>query len=260
MASIQLDDVSLTFHVRRHRGAPLKELMLQKLTGRAAENPILEVQALRNLDLRLRDGDRVGIIGHNGAGKSTLLKMLGGVYPPSSGRRIVQGHVNGLFDMTLGFQMHATGRENIMFRGYLLGETPKTIKPKVDGIIEFSELGDFIDTPMRYYSSGMMVRLGFAITTAIDPEILLIDECFGAGDASFQQKARKRMRELMDRASLLVMVGHDIGLLRDLSTRVLWMEHGRVRRDGSPAEITREYLDFMRDHVSGVGGAIAQAA
>src|SRR5690349_5424005 len=164
MASILLDDVSLTFRVRRHRRAPLKELLVQKLTGRSGENPILEVQALRNLDLRVKDGDRVGVIGHNGAGKSTLLKMLGGVYPPSSGRRTVEGHINGLFDLTLGFQLHASGRENIRFRGYLLGETPKSIKTKIDAIIEFSELGEFIDTPMRYYSSGMMARLGFAIT------------------------------------------------------------------------------------------------
>lgn len=261
MASIQFDDVSLTFRVRKHRRTPLKEVLIQKVTGRGAQNPMLEVRSLQNLSFRFKEGDRVGIIGHNGAGKSTLLKVLSGVYPPTAGRREVDGHISSLFSLTLGFEMHATGRENIHYRGYLLGETPKTLKSKVDSIIEFSELEEFIDTPIRYYSSGMLVRLGFAITTAIDPEILLIDECFGAGDASFQRKAADRMRAMMQRARLMVMVGHDMGLLKEMSTRVLWLEHGRVRRDGAPAQVIPEYLDYMRGgNTVGVGGTIAQAA
>ncbi len=260
MAAIHLDDVSLTFRVRRHRRAPLKEVVLQRLTGRSGQNPIMEVQSLRNLTLSFREGERVGVIGHNGAGKSTLLKMLAGVYPPSAGTRTVEGQISSLFDLTLGFEMHGTGRENIRYRGYLLGETPQSLEKKVESIIAFSELGEFIDTPVRYYSSGMLVRLGFSITTAIEPEILLIDEVFGAGDASFQQKAKERMRAMMGRARLIVMVAHDMGTLRDLATRIVWLEHGRVRREGPPAEVIREYMEYMQGHGAGVGGAIAKAA
>lgn len=260
MAAIHLEDVSLTFRVRRHRRTPLKEVLLKKLTGRAGENPLLEVRSLQHLNLSFREGERVGVIGHNGAGKSTLLKMLAGVYPPSAGRRTVEGQISSLFDLTLGFEMHGTGRENIRYRGYLLGETPQTLEPKVESIIAFSELGQFIDTPVRYYSSGMLVRLGFSITTAIEPEILLIDEVFGAGDASFRQKAKERMHAMMNRASLIVMVAHDMGVLRDLATRIIWLDHGQVRRDGPPADVIREYTDYMTGRSAGVGGAIAKAA
>lgn len=260
MAAIHLEDVSLNFHVRRHRRTPLKEVLVKRLTGRGRENPLLEVRSLQHLTLSFREGERVGVIGHNGAGKSTLLKTLAGVYPPSGGRRTVEGQISSLFDLTLGFEMHGTGRENIRYRGYLLGETPQSIEPKVESIIAFSELGEFIDTPVRYYSSGMLVRLGFSITTAIEPEILLIDEVFGAGDASFRQKAKDRMHAMMNRASLIVMVAHDMGTLRELATRVIWLEHGQVRRDGPPTDVIREYTEYMKGHSAGVGGAIGRAA
>src|SRR5207248_8000678 len=137
---------------------------------------ILEVRALHDVTLRAAQGDRVGIIGHNGAGKSTLLKVLAGIYPPTAGRRVVEGRISSLFDINLGFEAEATGWENIAYRSYLQGETPRTVRRKRDAIADFSELGNFLKMPVRYYSAGMMVRLAFSIATAIDPEILLIDE------------------------------------------------------------------------------------
>ena len=255
MASITLDDVGLTFRVRRHRRTPLKDFVVQRLTGRSGENPLLRVHSLQSISAHFGDGERVGIIGHNGAGKSTLLKLLAGVYPPTAGTRTVNGRISGLFDLTLGFEPHASGRDNIRYRGYLLGETPKALQSKIDSIIEFAELGEFIDTPVRHYSSGMLVRLGFSITTAIDPEILLIDECFSAGDRSFQRKAAERMTEMMGKARLIVMVSHDVSMLKNLSDRVLWLDHGRVLRDGPAREVIDEYVDFMNAPHSGVAGA-----
>lgn len=235
--------------------------MLQRLTGRSAENPVLNVHSLDNITAHFQDGDRVGIIGHNGAGKSTLLKLLAGVYPPSAGQCHVEGRISGLFDLTLGFEPHGSGRDNIRYRGYLLGETPRTLGPKIDSIIDFAELGEFIDTPVRHYSSGMLVRLGFSIATAIDPEILLMDECFSAGDRSFQRKAAARLDQMMKKARLIVMVSHDISLLQRLADRVLWLDHGRIRRDGPAREVIGEYVEYMNSPASqGAGAAVRQAA
>ncbi len=261
MASIELENIDLAFRVRRQRRIPLKEFIIQKLSGRGGQNPILQLDSLRDISLRIEDGARLGIIGHNGAGKSTLLKMIAGVYPQSAGRRTVDGRISSLFDLSLGFEPYASGRDNIRYRGYLLGETPRTLAQKMDSIIEFTELGEFIDTPVRHYSSGMRVRLGFSVATAIEPEILLIDECFGAGDQAFRSKATARMESMMSKASIIVMVSHDMGLLRRMFNRVVWLEHGRVRRDGPAQEVIEEYTEFMSSLKSShVGAAVRQAA
>lgn len=261
MASITLENLDLTFRVRRQRRIPLKEFIIHKLSGRNGANPVLEMHSLRNISVELGDGDRVGIIGHNGAGKSTLLKMIAGVYPPSAGRRTVVGRISSLFDLTLGFEPFASGRDNIRYRSYLLGETPRSLAAKMDSIVEFAELGDFIDTPVRHYSSGMQVRLGFSIATAIEPEILLMDECFSAGDQAFQRKATAQLEKMMNKARLIVMVSHDLSLLQKLSDRILWLDHGQIRRDGPADEVIAEYCEFMNsDQPGGVGAAISQAA
>jgi lipopolysaccharide transport system ATP-binding protein len=247
MASITLNNAGLVFRVRQHRRMTLKETIVRRLTGRTV-NPILDVHALDGVNLSLREGERLGIIGHNGAGKSTILRLLAGVYPPTTGERIVEGQISSLFELGLGFEPDASGWENIAFRGYLQGETPSSIRTKMKSIADFSELGDFLNTPVRYYSSGMVVRLAFSIATAINPEILLIDEVLAAGDLAFQQKARQRMREMLDRARLIVMVSHDLESLRKLCSRVLWLDHGRVRDEG-PAE---EMIDaYSREMVQG---------
>src|SRR5262249_1551943 len=156
----------------------------------------VQIHALSGVSLSARDGDRLGIIGHNGAGKSTLLKTLAGIYPPSTGTVDIQGKICSLFDITLGFEHEANGWANILYRAYLQGETPRTRrKEKVNAIAEFSELGDFLRLPVRNYSSGMMMRLAFAVATSIEPEVLLVDEVLGVGDLAFQKKAKARVEE-----------------------------------------------------------------
>jgi len=240
MAKIELENVCLTFHVRKCGRVSLKEFLVRQLF-RQSLNPIMDVRALQDVSLRIGEGERVGIIGHNGAGKSTMLKLLAGIYPPTSGNLIVDGETSSLFEIALGFELDASGWENISYRGYLQGETPTTIKDKIDNIAEFSELGDFLHMPVRYYSAGMLVRLAFSIATAIEPEVLLVDEVLSVGDMAFQAKARQRMRDMMHKARLIVMVSHDLGNLATFCTRGIWMDHGSLRMDGPIQEVIDAY-------------------
>lgn len=240
MATIELDDVSLSFRIRQRNRVTLKEYLVKGLFNRSL-NPVVEVHALSHITLQANEGDRIGIIGHNGAGKSTLLRLMAGIYPPSSGRRIVQGRICSLFDIALGFEWDASGWENIAYRGYLQGETPRSLKPKMARIAEFSELGDFLNLPVRYYSAGMLIRLAFSIATAAEPEILLIDEVLSAGDLAFQIKARERMEEMMRTARLMVVVSHELATLKMLCNRALWLDHGSVRGIGPIADVVADY-------------------
>ena len=254
MARIELDDVSLTFSIRQQRKVTLKETITRGLflPGR---NPKIAVHALTDVTLTVADGDRVGVIGHNGAGKSTLLKLLAGVYPPTKGTRRVDGRICSLFDISLGFEHDASGWENIKYRAYLLGETPATLKDKMHEIAAFSELGDFLNIPVRYYSSGMLVRLAFSISTAVEPEVLLIDEVLSAGDMAFQAKARERMRGMMAAARLMVVVTHDLSTVTELCDRAVWLQHGAVVMEGRPADVVAAYQRGMTgpaaDHLPG---------
>jgi lipopolysaccharide transport system ATP-binding protein len=244
MAYIQLDRVNLRFKVRTCERISLKEYLLRHLFRRES-GLFIEVQALDDVSLEVEQGERVGVIGHNGAGKSTLLRVLAGIYPPSSGGVRVDGQVSSLFDINLGFEQDASGWENICYRGYLQGETPKTIKPKIQPIAEFSELGHFLDMPVRYYSAGMKVRLAFSIATAIDPEVLLVDEVLSVGDRAFQDKARTRMREMMAKAQLIVFVSHDLDSVKQLCDRVIWMDHGKVRLIGPTKAVIDAYVQSV---------------
>jgi ABC-type polysaccharide/polyol phosphate transport system ATPase subunit len=245
MARIELENVSLTFRVRPSGRITLKEFLIRQV--RRSASPIIKVRALQDVSLALREGQRVGIIGHNGAGKSTLLKLLAGIYPPTHGKRIVEGRISSLFDIALGFEGDASGWENISYRGYLQGETPRSMRDKIKPIAEFSELGDFLNMPVRYYSAGMMVRLAFSIATAIEPEILLVDEVLSVGDMAFQEKARTRMREMMAKAQLIVAVSHDLPSLTKLCDQGVWMDHGRVRQVGPMPEVIRAYTDSVKN-------------
>jgi ABC-type polysaccharide/polyol phosphate transport system ATPase subunit len=245
MAKIDLDNASLTFTVYPHKKVSLKEYLVRGLFRRSA-NPPLAVHALSGVTLHARPGDRVGVIGHNGAGKSTLLRLLAGIYPPTGGRREVEGRICSLFDISLGFEPEATGWDNIAYRSYLQGETPASLRGKIDAIAAFTELGDFLNIPVRHYSAGMLMRLAFSIATTIEPEVLLVDEVLSVGDLAFQQKAQARMKEMMAQARLMVLVAHDLPTIKTMCTRVLWMEHGSVVKDGPPAEVIDAYVRSVK--------------
>jgi lipopolysaccharide transport system ATP-binding protein len=240
MSHIELADVSVTFRVRPHGRVTLKEFLIRRLFRRSV-NPMMNVHAIRNVNLRIVEGERVGILGPNGAGKTTLLKVLAGIYPPTKGWRTVAGRVSSLFDIALGFELEASGWDNITYRCYLQGETPASVRAKIQDIADFSELGKFLDLPVRCYSAGMLVRLAFAVATTIEPEILLIDEVLSVGDLAFQQKARQRMQAMMAKARLMVVVSHDLESLAQLCSRVVWMEQGRVREVGTPEDVIAAY-------------------
>jgi len=245
MALIDLENVGLTFHVRAAGRVTFKEYLIKGMFRRRASS-IMTVRALEEINLKLRDGDRLGIIGHNGAGKSTLLRVLAGVYMPTVGHRTVVGKIASLFEITLGFEHEASGWENIAFRSYFQGETPRTLRDKVAEIAEFAELGDFMKMPVRYYSAGMMVRLAFSIATTIEPEILIVDEVLSAGDLSFQVKARDRIKQLLDHARVVVMVSHDLESIANLCDQVMWLDHGRIREMGPARQVIANYQNLVQ--------------
>jgi len=243
MALIDFDNVDLVYPVRENRGLTLKDLVLKGLFRKENAKRWTAVEALKQVSFRIGDGERVGIIGRNGAGKSTLLRAIGGVFPVHTGRRIVDGTICSLFDIGLGFEFTASGWDNIRFRGYLQGETPRSIAAKMKEIADFTELGEFLNLPLQCYSTGMIMRLAFAIATSGHPEVLLVDEVFGTGDLGFQQKAEARMKEFMGRARIVVMVGHNLDFLQEFSTRMLWLHQGHMCADGAPREVVARYRD-----------------
>ena len=249
MALIELDQANVVFPVVRDKGMTFKEFMISILGGKR-KSRITQIHALRDVSLSLKDGTRLGIIGHNGAGKSTILRTMAGIYPVDSGCCRVEGHVCSLFDITLGFEREATGWDNIRYRAFLQGETPRSLEEKLEGIAEFSELGEFLDVPLKCYSAGMVMRLAFAIATANAPEILLIDEVFGTGDLAFRTKAKERITKMMDSAKIIVMVGHDLASIESFCDTVVWMEHGQVRQMGPSREVLAAYQQSACQYVS----------
>ena len=199
------------------------------------------VDALQNVDIEIRPGERVGLIGPNGSGKSTLLKIMGGIYHPTSGVAEIGGRVCPLFEFATGFEMDLSGWDNIQIRCMLLGMSRREVSARLREIGEFSGLGEFLDYPVRTYSVGMFVRLAFSASTAVNPQILLLDEVMGAGDLDFAAKAKRRMLELMDQGEIVVLASHALADVQDLCTRVIWLDKGRVRMVGSAAEVIAEY-------------------
>nr|WP_315527340.1 ABC transporter ATP-binding protein [uncultured Achromobacter sp.] len=245
MASIVFDKVCVDFPIYNASARSLKKRLFQVATGgqiSANSSGRVIIRALEDLTLTIKDGDRVGLLGHNGAGKSTLLRLLSGVYEPSSGRAEIKGEIGSLIDVSFGIDPEASGRENIYLRGALLGLTRAEIKAKLDEIIDFSELGDFIDMPVRTYSSGMHLRLAFSVSTIIRPEILLMDEWLSVGDEGFRVRAEARMNELVESTHILVIASHSRELVRDTCNRAIWLEHGKIKMDGTPEEVTQAYF------------------
>lgn len=228
---IELTNVNLHYASVAFKERSIKTMLSSMLTPGGGVK-IADIHALKDVNLTIQPGERVGLLGHNGAGKSTFLKMLAGLYPISSGSRTVEGTVRSLFDISLGFEPDASGRENILYRGLLLGLTPKYMKSIQAEIIEFADIGEFIDYPIKTYSAGMQVRLAFAISTSVGGDILLLDEVIGAGDANFMGKARRRITDLIEKAEILVLASHDFSTLRSICTRGLVFHHGEVIFDG----------------------------
>jgi ABC-2 type transport system ATP-binding protein len=199
------------------------------------------VQALDDVTLHLPHGARVGLVGHNGAGKTTLLRVLAGIYEAVSGQVHVQGHIVPLFDIALGMDPECTGYENIVLRGLFLGIPKADIEARMEGIAAFTELGSFLDLPIRTYSAGMRLRLAFAVSTSIEPEILLLDEGIGTVDAAFLEKANKRLREFTDKAAIIVLASHSEGLVKQMCRTSVLLEHGRVMRVGPTDEVLAYY-------------------
>jgi len=219
--------------------------LLGQVIGRGPRTPVLkDIHALKNISIEIQKGERVALLGHNGAGKSTFLKVLAGLYPISSGQVEVAGSVRCLFDISLGFEPDATGRANILYRGLLLGLTPRFVRAREDEIVAFADLGEFIDYPLSTYSTGMQVRLAFAISTFIGGDVLLLDEVIGAGDASFMIKARARIGELIRQSEILVLATHDLQTVSSFCDRGLVFHHGELAFDGPTAQAIPAYHEL----------------
>lgn len=238
---VNLSRVSLRFVNYHDKQYSLKRAALDLILRREDPRPATDFWALRDINLAIHKGERVGIIGTNGAGKSTLLRLLARIYPPTSGTVQVTGRVAPLIEMGAGFNAELSGRENILLNGAMLGFSRKRMLDKVDEIHEFTGLREFADLPLKYYSSGMYARLGFGVATAIEPEILLVDESLGVGDAAFRQKATQRIRDLMNRSHAVILVSHEMKSLRELCDRGLWIRDGELVADGPINQVVDDY-------------------
>jgi ABC-type polysaccharide/polyol phosphate transport system ATPase subunit len=234
MARMKLEGVGVAYPVYNAASQSLRKQIVSISTGgrvSAAKGHVATVQALDDISLDLKDGDRIGLIGHNGSGKTTLLRTMAGIFRPTRGRMLVEGRVSTVFGLGAGMDPELTGYENTARMAMLLGATQKEAEASIPGIEEFTELGQFLAMPVRTYSAGMTTRLLFAVATAVHPEILLVDEVLGAGDAAFQEKARQRMTEFIARASIFVLASHAPDLMKQFCTRLIKLEHGKIVSD-----------------------------
>lgn len=235
---IRANDISMRYLMTYDRIQSIKEYIVQMLRGKIKYE---EFWALKNVSFEVERGEVVGIIGHNGAGKSTLLKVISGILKPTGGTLEVHGNVVPMLELGSGFDHDLTGRENIFLNGSILGYSEKYLKEKYEQIVEFSELGKFIDVPIRNYSSGMLMRLAFSIATVVQPEILIVDEILAVGDAAFQEKSKARMLELMSGGTTVLFVSHSLEQIREMCDRVIWLEHGQIKAIGATKEICDAY-------------------
>ncbi|MBI1339758.1 ATP-binding cassette domain-containing protein [bacterium] len=244
--AIEVTEASIHYPLGAFARGSLKENLFRLLGHRSNIQRPAYVDALRHISFSISHGERVALVGRNGSGKSSLLRALGGIYPLRSGTIRVVGQIGTLLDIALGFESEATGRENIYYRAMAMGYSRRRIREVEQAIIDFAELGDFIDLPVRTYSAGMYVRLGFAISTQFAPDILLIDEVFGAGDADFAKKALARMEGIVARAGIMVIATHDLALVQRACTRVIWLDRGEIVRDGHPEIVVPQVLNAIQ--------------
>ena len=238
--AIKLDNVDLTFEVQNEKVDTLKEFFIRFLKRERPKK--IRIHALKDISFQIYKGEKVGIIGYNGAGKSTLLNVITGIYHPNEGNVITRGKISPLLSLGVGFDYNFSGRKNIMLNGAVLGYDKKFLESKIDEIIEFSELGDFIDIPIKNYSSGMLAKLAFSIATAVNPDILIIDEILGVGDVTFQKKSHDKMKSLMDGGTTVILVSHSIPQIREVCDKAIWIDNGSIRDIGEVNKVCDEYL------------------
>lgn len=235
---IEVRGVHMRFRMAKDRIRSVKEYIVQLLTGRLQYR---EFTALEDVSFEVMRGEVVGLIGHNGAGKSTLLKLISGIMKPTQGSALVHAPVVPMLELGSGFDFDMTGRENVFLNGAILGYQEEFLRERYDAIVAFSELEEFMDVPLRNYSSGMVARLAFAVATIVEPEILIVDEVLSVGDAKFQEKSRRRMMELMGGGTTVLFVSHSLAQIRSMCSRVIWLDHGRVRMCGAAQEVCEAY-------------------
>ena len=237
--------VSILFNLSKENVDNLKELLIKKIKGEKIR--FNEFWALKNINFELEKGDRLGILGLNGAGKSTLLKIIAGVYKPTTGKVTRHGHIAPMIELGAGFDPNYTGRENIFLYGSVLGFSREFLESKYEEILEFSELGDFIDVPIKNYSSGMRARLGFSIATVVEPEILILDEVLSVGDAKFRKKCEKKMQGMFDHGVTVLFVSHSLAQVKRLCNKAILLEHGELIAQGDINEVAEIYDSMLND-------------
>ena len=240
---IEVKNVSMRFRMANDRVSGIKEYVIQRLSGKLKYT---EFEALKDVSFTVHKGEVVGLIGHNGAGKSTILKVISGILRPSEGSVTVRGSIVPMLELGSGFDMDLTGNENIFLNGSILGYSEEFLKAKYQEIVDFSELSpDFLNMPLRNYSSGMMARLAFSVATVVEPEVLIVDEVLAVGDADFQKKSVKRMMELMSGGTTVLFVSHNLEQIKKMCNRVVWLDHGRLVEEGSSGAVCADYCNLQ---------------
>ena len=241
--AVKVDDLSITYRTTFERKPTLKQALVRFGRGQRA---VREVEAIKHVSFEVRNGTAMGIIGANGAGKSTLMRALAGILPPTSGSIEVWGRASTLLALGVGFNQSLSGRENIILGGLAAGLSRREVEERADEVAEWTELGDFIDMPMRTYSSGMSARVGFSVAVHMKPDILMIDEALSTGDAHFREKANAKMAELRESARAMFLVSHGLGSIKEMCTEVMWLDHGKLMMRGDPEEVITAYMKFVK--------------
>ena len=238
---ITLNNVSMKFNLGVEKDNSIKMMFIKFLTPKKKKNNKEYFWALKDINFTIEKGDVVGIIGSNGAGKSTLLKVVSGVYKPTTGLVSVDGKISPMIELGAGFDAELTARENIFLNGAILGYSKEFILDKFDSIVEFSELKDFLDVPIKNFSSGMVAKLAFSISTIVEPEILIVDEILSVGDIKFQEKSKNKMMSMIKGGTTVLYVSHSIDSIKELCSKVIWLDHGKIVKMGDAKEICDEY-------------------
>lgn len=249
--TISVENLGLTYKTRLTRTPNIKEAIVG--LGRGVKS-VVSIEALKGISFEVKHGTVLGIIGANGAGKSTLMKAVAGLLPPTSGEIKIRGQVSAMLSLGIGFNPNLSGRQNVLLGGLAAGLSRAQIEDSFDAVVDFAELRDHIDLPMRTYSAGMYSRLAFSVSTTINPEILVIDEALSAGDAAFKDKSYQRIQELADQAKTLLIVSHALATIQDLCNEVLWLDHGKIAMQGDPKEVTAAYTKFL--HVGDINAVM----